>query len=111
MKRLFTAFSLAALVSLGLPAAGNLWTMALLAPSTALAAEPLTAAQRLCEAQGGNFQEGGPPSGALYSCDMFGTSEEFSVSQVETATRLCENIYKGHLELTAAGSKRYSCEP
>ena len=80
---------------------------AFLAPSAALAA-PLNAAEGLCTGQGGNFSTS-QPGGSIYSCDRFGSSEEFSTSQVESATRLCKNLYGGHLELTAAGSKRYSC--
>jgi hypothetical protein len=82
--------------------------VAFLAPSVALAEPPLTAAQRLCEAQGGDFQAGPPPFGAIYSCDHFGELEDFTQTQLNTAERLCLNAYKGiSFDLTAP--KRYSC--
>jgi hypothetical protein len=87
MKRLFTAFSLAALVSLGLPATGNLSTMALLAPSRALAAPPLEAAARLCAAQEGTFNSV-PPA---YHC----LEGNFSDAQLSIARTLCEHAYQG----------------
>jgi hypothetical protein len=42
---------------------------------------------------------------------MFGSSEEFSTRQFEIAERLCDNVYGGRLEDTAAAGKRYSCFP
>ena len=61
---------------------------ALLAPSAALAAAPLTAAERLCGAQGGQFTT---PDALSYHC----TQGSFSEAQLAVAQRQCENVYKG----------------
>jgi len=78
----------------------------LFAPDAAMAEPSLTAAQKLCEAQGGTFSTGAP-YGTIYSCYV--VPNDLSDAQVATATRLCENLYAGRLEFTAA--VRYSCYP
>ena len=58
------------------------------APSAALAAPSLTAAERLCDSQGGTFTS---PGGLSYHC----TQGSFSDVQLSVARRQCEDAYKG----------------
>ena len=78
----------------------------LLVPGAVMAEPSLAAAQKLCEAQGGTFSTGAP-YGTIYSCYVI--PNDLSDRQVATATRLCEHLYAGRLEFTAA--TRYSCYP
>ena len=81
---------------------------AFLTPGAVLAEPPLTAAQRLCEAQGGDFEEG-IVGGAIYTCFNHQSGDfSFSSTQIAVATRLCENVYDGTLEQFA---RHYKCDP
>jgi hypothetical protein len=76
--------------------------VAFLAPSAALAAPRLTAAERLCERQGGKFD----PKGDGYHCRKVGS---FSDAQLSAASTLCKYVYGGDFSFDGTGASSYGC--